>query len=181
MARNLVGKLIAASAVLAAAAALLPAQALSAGSAGSAASLSELQDGVLQQLNVIRRQHGLVSLTSSPQLAAAARQHTAEMLADGYFAHESADGTAFWKRIERFYPHVATGYWSVGENLLWSGGSVDPKQAVALWMASPGHRENILTPEYRQIGISARYASDAPGTFSGDAVTVIDTDFGARH
>ena len=181
MARNLAPRLLAAAAVLAAAAAFVPAQAFPAGSAGSAASMAELQNGVLQQLNVIRRQHGLVPLSVSPELSAAARQHTAEMLSDGYFAHESADGSAFWQRIERFYPHVKSGYWSVAENLLWSGGSIDAKEALDLWMASPGHRENILTPEYRQIGISARYATDAPGTFAGGDVTVIDTDFGARH
>jgi len=103
------------------------------------------------------------------------------MLADGYFAHESADGSAFWKRIARFYPHVSSGYWSVAENLLWAGEAIDAHEALDLWMASPGHRENILTPEYRQIGISARVASDAPGAYAGYTATVIDTDFGVRR
>jgi len=161
--------------------ALLPAQAAPARSAGSAASLAELQSGVVEQLNLIRRQHGLVPLTLSPQLTAAAAEHTAEMLADGYFAHESADGSPFWKRIERFYPHVGAGYWSVGENLLWSGGPLDAREALSLWMASPGHRENILTSQYRQIGISARTSSDAPGDYAGFDATVIATDFGVRR
>ena len=160
---------------------LVPVAALPAGSAGSAAEMAQLQTGVLEQLNMIRSQHGLHPLTLSRQLTAAAQQHTAEMLADGYFAHESADGSEFWKRIARFYPHTASSYWSVAENLLWSSDTIDASEAVSLWMASPGHRENILTPEYRQIGISARYASDAPGEYADGEATVIDTDFGVRR
>src|SRR5579862_2112961 len=139
MARRLFPGLAAAAAVYATAVALLPAPALPAGSAGSTASMAQLQSGVLGQLNAIRRDHGLAPLTLSPQLTAAAQQHTAEMLTDGYFAHESADGSPFWKRVERFYPHVGSGYWSVAENLLWSGGPIDAREALALWMASPGH------------------------------------------
>jgi uncharacterized protein YkwD len=176
-----VARLAAASAALAAGAALLPARATPARTAGSAASLAALQTGVLEQLNLIRRRHGLVPLTLSAQLTAAAEQHTAEMLADGYFAHESADGSPFWKRIARYYPHIGAGYWSVGENLIWSGDALEAKEALSLWMASPGHRENILAPQYRQIGISARFSTDAPGDYAGFAVTVVDTDFGVRR
>jgi|SRR5579862_348883 len=181
MARRLVPRLAAAAALLVTAAASLPAAALPAGSEGAAATLAQLQSGVLDQLNTVRRAHGLVPLTLSPGLTAAAEEHTAEMLSDGYFAHESADGSPFWKRIERFYPHLGSGYWSVAENLLWSGGPIDAKQALATWMASAGHRENILTPEYRQIGISARFATGATGPYAGFPVTVIDTDFGVRR
>jgi hypothetical protein len=48
-------------------------------------------------------------------------------------------------------------------------------------MADPGHRANILSPTWRQIGISAESSSDAPGIFGGEAVTVITTDFGSRN
>ena len=73
--------------------------------------------GILQQLNQIRRAHHLVPLALSPNLNAAARQHSGDMLVRGYFAHESADGEPFWKRIKSFYPEPRYGYWSVGENL----------------------------------------------------------------
>jgi len=178
---RVLARLAAASAALAAGIALLPAPAVPARTGGAAASLAALQTGVLERLNLIRRRHGLVPLTPSAQLSAAAGQHTAEMLADGYFAHESADGSPFWKRIARFYPHIGSGYWSVGENLLWSGDALDAKEALSLWMASPGHRENILAPQYRQIGISACFSTDAPGDYAGLAVTVVDADFGVRR
>ena len=70
---------------------------------------------------------------------------------------------------------------SVGENLLWSSPDVDPAQAVQLWMASPEHRQNILTARWREIGVGALHADSAPGTNGGRAVTVITTDFGVRE
>jgi len=167
-------------ALLALAAALLPAAALPAGVASSTSSLATLQSGVLAQLNQIRRAHGLAPMTLDPALSAAASEHTNQMLADGYFAHASADGTPFWKRIERFYPDGQYSYWSVGENLLWAPGTIDAAGAVQLWMASPDHRANILVPGWRDVGIAAVYDPAAPGVFDGSA-TVVATDFGVRH
>ncbi|HZQ03879.1 MAG TPA: CAP domain-containing protein [Gaiellaceae bacterium] len=167
-------------AVCAVAAALLPLPASPSGTASSTSTLAALQSGILAQLNQIRRAHGLAALQLDQALSTAAAQHTAEMLADGYFAHESADGSAFWKRIQRFYPSARYSYWSVGENLLWSPGALDAAAAVKLWMASPEHRANILVPDWRDVGIAATYDPDAPGTFDGSA-TVVAADFGVRY
>jgi uncharacterized protein YkwD len=143
--------------------------------------LSSLEAGVLQQLNEIRVQHGLVPLRLSSSLTAAATQHSREMGLDGYFDHSSEDGTAFWKRIERWYSPSGYGFWSVGENLLWSSPDVDPSRAIDLWMHSPEHRANILTARWREIGVSAVHLMSAPGTYHGLSVTIITTDFGVRH
>jgi uncharacterized protein YkwD len=53
--------------------------------------------------------------------------------------------------------------------------------AVRMWMKSPGHRENILTARWREIGLSAVHATAAPGTFRGLDVTIVTTDFGVRR
>ncbi len=46
--------------------------------------------------------------------------------------------------------------WTVGENLAWGTDSLSsPGAIMAAWMASPGHRTNILTADYREIGIGA--------------------------
>jgi uncharacterized protein YkwD len=103
------------------------------------------------------------------------------MGADGYFKHASHDGTAFWKRIGRWYGQDGFHYWSVGENLLWSSPDVDPAAAMQLWMHSPEHRANILTARWREIGVSAVHLTAAPGTYKGLEVTIITTDFGFRH
>jgi uncharacterized protein YkwD len=149
--------------------------------AGNKVVLSSLETGVLSQLNKIRVQHGLQPVKISARLTASAAQHSREMGADGYFEHNSHDGTAFWKRIGRWYGSNGYGYWSVGENLLWSSPQVDPVAALRLWMNSPEHRANILTARWREIGISAVHVAAAPGTFKGLEVTIITTDFGVRH
>ena len=77
---------------------------------------------------------------STSELTRAAREHSPQMGAEGYFAHESADGTAFWKGIQAFYGSSHPQYWSVGENLLWSSPDVDAGGAFKFWLASPEHR-----------------------------------------
>ena len=140
-----------------------------------------LESGVLDQLNLIRTQHGLAPLRLNTRLSAAAAQHSREMGVDGYFRHESADGSAFWKRIARYYPSGSSGYWSVGENLLWSSPDVGPARAMDLWMHSPEHRANILSPRWREIGVAAVHFASAPGSYKGLPVTIVTTDFGVRR
>jgi uncharacterized protein YkwD len=159
----------------------LPGSALPAHARATTVELTTLDTGVLQQLNAIRTLHGLVPLKLDSSLNQSAAQHSVEMGIKGYFEHNSANGTVFWKRIQRFYPASTYGYWSVGENLLWSSPDVDPVQAMRMWMNSPEHRANILNPRWRQIGVSAVHLDSAPGTYDGLAVTIITTDFGVRR
>jgi uncharacterized protein YkwD len=144
------------------------------------AGLAALESDVLAQLNAIRVQHRLVPLTTSAALTASADQHTIEMAADGYFAHNSQDGTPFWKRIQQWYPQGTFHYWAVGENLVWESPDLDAPGAMELWMGSPEHRANILDPKWREIGVSALHADAAPGTYQGLGVTIVTTDFGVR-
>ena len=159
----------------------LAAPAAQSSKAATHVALSSLESGVLADLNQIRAQHGLQPVKISARLTASAAQHSREMGADGYFQHSSHDGTAFWKRIGRWYGPNGYGYWSVGENLLWSSPQVDPARAMQLWMNSPEHRANILNPRWREIGVSAAHFASAPGTFKGLEVTIITTDFGIRR
>ena len=103
----------------------------SASSVGSSA----LESGVLTDINQVRTSHHLAPLRLSVGLGAAAREHSQQMAADGYFAHESHDGSAFWRRVQRFYAQGRFGYWSVGENLLWSSPDVDAAGALRMWRA----------------------------------------------
>lgn len=144
------------------------------------AAADQLESQVLGELNKIRRAHGLVPLKLSRPLTSAADAHSRAMGTFGFFQHESRDGSAFWKRVKRFYGPGRYGSWSVGENLLWSSGGLDASGAVKLWMASPGHRKNILTARWREIGLSAVSVAAAPGVFGGRDVTIFTTDFGAR-
>jgi uncharacterized protein YkwD len=162
------------------AAALLASSAVAA-PARPAAALTPLESGVLVQLNQLPAQHGLAPLRLSTKLTAAARSHSQQMASDGYFAHESADGSAFWKRVKQFYASSPWQYWSVGENLLWSSPDVSPSQAIKLWLDSPEHRKNMLTARWREVGVSAVHIAGARGVYGGQDVTIVTTDFGVRH
>lgn len=144
------------------------------------AAADRLETQVLEQLNAVRKRNGLVPLRLSRPLSNAADLHARAMGTYGFFAHESRDGSAFWKRVQRFYGPGGYDTWSVGENLLWSTGSLSGARALELWMASPGHRKNILTPRWREIGVSALTVAGAPGVYGGRDVVIITTDFGVR-
>ena len=162
-----------------AAAGVLAASALA--TSRSERSLQTLNRQVLTAVNKFRAAHGLVPLRESRGLDRSARQHSLEMGKDGYFGHSSADGTSFWRRIQRYYGSGGHGYWSVGENLLWGAPTVSAGRAMTMWIASPEHRRNLLTSQWRQIGISAVQVVRAPGIFHGQRVTIITTDFGVRR
>ena len=181
MVRRIVGPAIAA--ILFASAVAAPAgarQATSAGPARTSTAMHALASGILVDLNRVRAQHGLGPLRPSGRLNAAASQHSREMARVGYFSHNSADGSAFWRRIQRFYASSGYGSWSVGENLLWSSPDVDAAGAIKMWMGSPEHRANLLNPSWREIGLSAVHSDSAPGTYHGLGVTIVTADFGAR-
>ena len=145
------------------------------------AALSPLESGVLVDINTFRRAHNLEPLRLNAKLSAAAREHTQQMAQDGYFAHESAGGAAFWKRIQAFYASGPWGYWSVGENLLWSSPDVTPQGALQMWLKSPEHRANLMNPRWREIGVAALHEAAAPGVYKGLDVTIVTTDFGVRR
>jgi uncharacterized protein YkwD len=169
---------IAIALVALAAAGLVAASALATGR--SQRNLPGLNRQVRAAVNRFRVAHGLSRLHDSAALDRSARQHSLEMGRVGYFDHPSADGTSFWKRIRHYYP--ARGYedWSVGENLVWASPGLGAAGAMNLWIASPPHLENLLTPQWRQIGVSAVTVADAPGIYHGQRVTIITTDFGVR-
>ena len=146
-----------------------------------ATAMSTLEQGVLADINSLRAQHGLAPLRISSRLSSAARQHSAEMAARGYFSHDSANGSSFDRRIARYYPMGSSHYWSVGENLLWSSPDVDAGGAMTMWWNSPEHRKNMLSSRWREIGLSAVHVMTAPGTYGGREVTIVTTDFGVRH
>jgi uncharacterized protein YkwD len=161
------------------ASALLAASAFA--SARSERSLQTLNRQVLDAVNRFRLAHHLHPLRESPGLDSSARQHSLQMGRVGYFAHSSANGTPFWQRIRHYYAARGHSYWSVGENLLWAAPSVSVGHAMSMWIASPEHLRNLLTPQWHELGVSAVRVMRAPGVFHGLRVVIITTDFGVRR
>jgi len=144
------------------------------------APLGSLQSALIGQVNAFRAAHGLARLRLSPALGAAAAAHSTQMARVGYFSHNSANGTPFSRRIVTFYP--ARGYrsWTAGENLLWASPDVGAARALKLWLASPPHRANLLSPRWRELGLSAVHSTSAPGVYGHAPTTIVTADFGAR-
>jgi len=130
-------------------------------------------------LNAERRAAGLRPVAGQQNLAVAAARFSAEMVRERFFEHRAPGGPDLTGRLTLArYLGRSTTPWIVGENLAWARGSAaTPRDIVAQWMASPGHRRNILEPAFRDIGVGV--AGGSPGE-PGEGVTVT-TDFGARR
>jgi uncharacterized protein YkwD len=150
------------------------------GESSQAVSLSSLEASIVTRINAQRGARGLRSLRVSRGLTAAAKYHCRQMGLLGFFQHESRNGAPFWRRIERFYPS-GRGYWSVGENILWESPDTSGSSAVREWMHSAPHRQNILSREWREVGVAAVHFASAPGAFGGRPVTIVTADFGVRR
>jgi len=141
---------------------------------------STLEELVLRDVNAVRAAHHLRALTASSALGRSAVAHSRSMATYGFFAHESRDGTSFAQRVKRFYAPRA-GTWTVGENLAMFAGS--PPTAAAIvraWMASPGHRANLLRGLFREAGLAIVFNPAAGGVFGGEATWVVTLDLGSR-
>jgi hypothetical protein len=106
--------------------------------------------GVLAYTNVERHRQGLPFLTSNTQLSQAAYAKLQDLFARQYFAHEAPVSGDTVSEVATRYGYT---YLAVGENLA-LGDFTSNKHVVESWMGSPGHKENILSPKYTEIGIA---------------------------
>jgi uncharacterized protein YkwD len=146
----------------------------------TANSARALEAQVLADVNATRRQRGLRPLRFSTALSRAADAHSRDMARRGYFSHTSPNGSAFWRRVQRFYPSAGYRSWAVGENLVWASPDLTAASALSMWMGSPPHRANLLSRQWREIGLSAVHAASGPGVFGGHPVTIVTANFGSR-
>jgi uncharacterized protein YkwD len=142
--------------------------------------MHELETQVLVAINDLRRRQGVVPLRLSRALAVAASQHSLSMAEHGFFEHASLDGSPFSKRVEAAYPNTGS-RWAVGENMVWASPGLTARQALELWLSSPVHRDNLLSPAWREIGLGAVHAFVAGGVYDGRDVTILTADFGVRR
>lgn len=105
-----------------------------------------LAENLLALVNQERRERGLTELRWDGKLAAIALAHSKDMLARNYFAHEDPEGRSATQRAAE----AGVTYMILGENLAFAK---TLPQAHRGLMKSPGHRENILRPEFRRLGI----------------------------
>jgi uncharacterized protein YkwD len=141
-----------------------------------ATNVPTISDATFCLLNAERTSRGLAVLKPDPQLQHAALEHGGDMVAHQYFAHEGRDGSQPAERIRSAGYLSGGGAWRIGENLAWGTGDLaTPRAIMAAWMHSPGHRANILQPQYRQIGFAV--IAGNPNANDGSGGTYV-TEFG---
>jgi hypothetical protein len=116
---------------------------------------ADFESEVIDLVNVERVVQGLHPLTADDNLATSARDHSEDMGLQGYFSHTSLDGRSVPDRI------TAAGYSfnTYGENI--AGGQPTPEAVIDAWMASSGHRANILNPIFCDIGVGYAYLTNS--------------------
>ena len=124
------------------------------GTRGSLFSLMGVEETVFAMTNDLRCRHGLPVFLKDESCRDAARGHSADMFTRNYFDHTDPEGRSVKERLPA---NPAIRLW--GENI-WTGRGYDPRQIqhlaqviMAGWMNSPGHRKNILSPEYTHLGV----------------------------
>jgi uncharacterized protein YkwD len=106
-------------------------------------------DGIVLFTNRERTKAGLPSLSINPKLKQAAEAKLKDMFRVQYFQHISPSGESVSDVARKNgYEYIV-----VGENLA-LGIFAGDEQVVSAWMASPGHKKNILDPRYQDIGIA---------------------------
>ena len=132
-------------------------------------------------VNNFRAARGQHPVRVSPRLHAAAARHSPEMARFGYFDHASPGGGAFWRRISCYYPSRGYRVWEVGENLEYGQPGLVPTEVLRDWLASPGHRANLVSTRWRDAGIGAVSTGSAPGVYGGLPTTIVTLDVGRRR
>ena len=135
---------------------------------GYAANISP--DEVVRLTNEKRAQNGLAPVSLNSTLSQAAQAKAADMLNKDYWAHVAPDGTQPWK----FFLDFGYRYRFAGENL--ARDFTNPSSAVDAWMASPSHKENMLNPKYKEIGVAV-----IEGDLAGVDTTIVVQFFGTSY
>ena len=135
----------------------------------SKANLGKVRAAVLCLHNESRKAKGLRPLKLNDKLRRAAEGHSAYMVRASRFEHGDLAG-----RIR------AVGYdgWTYGENIAWGTGRLATAREIhRSWMSSPGHKANILRPQFKEIGIGIALGAAGAGS-NGATYTA---DFGVRR
>jgi uncharacterized protein YkwD len=136
-----------------------------------AASSDATEARVLVLFNEVRAARGLQPLRSDAKLTEAAQSHSDNMLRHGYFAHDGPQGT--WDvRISRYVRRSVIAEILASGTGKWAGAS----GMMDAWMHSPEHRNIILTPDLRLVGMGI-----ATGTYRGqDGTAMATADFSSK-
>lgn len=149
----------------------------------SATNVASVEAATVCLVNGERARFGESALIENSDLAGVAGGHSHDMDVRDYFSHVSPTGETLLTRVRAsgFIPNDNVGY-TIGENIawgtLWLG---TPNAIVKAWMASPGHRANILDASFNYTGVGvdpnlprSMSGGQAGGMYTQDFGTIID-------
>ncbi len=118
--------------------------------------LERVEDLVFAMTNQARLAKGLPALIKDEELRRVAQAYSDDMLVRRFFDHSTPEGVSFDERISDQYQHQVN---FIGENI-WFAAGYNPERSrklaqeiVSGWLISPGHRENILSPDFTHLGV----------------------------
>jgi uncharacterized protein YkwD len=125
--------------------------------------IETLEQQCLDEINRLRRAYGLRPYEFDEELLEVARGYSRRMAEERFFSHVDPDGKTVKQRIEQ----ASIRWQMVGENLAYANGFVNPVAAsLHGWMESPGHRSNILDPDFRLTAIGVWISSNGTVYFT---------------
>jgi uncharacterized protein YkwD len=125
--------------------------------------IETLEQQCLNEVNRIRSHHGLKPFDLDLDLLDVARGYSKRMAEERFFSHLDPEGRSVKQRIEQ----ASIRWRMVGENLAYANGYVNPVAAsMHGWMESPGHRSNILDPDFRLTAVGVWISSNGTVYFT---------------
>ncbi len=142
--------------------------------------LPSVESRIVELCNEVRGQHGLGPLEVQVNLQVAAASHSARMWDGKFFGHNdpSQPGITLSKRLQS----AGVSSLSSAENLFRCEGYATQQlaqSAVDSWLASPGHRANLLNPKFNRVGVSVCGTKGSyvfTHEFSSEAVSILSRE-----
>lgn len=116
-------------------------------------SQAEARKKILDLVNAFRKENSVPALTADAKLDVAAQWQSQNMADNGYMGHTDSQGRGVSARVKAECGYAG----GCGENV--AVGFADPKAVMEGWKESPGHRKNMLNPDYKTLGVGYVYKS----------------------
>lgn len=129
--------------------------------------ISMQQQSLLADTNKERQQSRLPPLKLNGQLDIAAQNKARDMAARNYWSHNTPDGNPPWV----FVVNQNYSYQKLGENL--AAGFNDEQAAINGWMASPRHKDNLLDPNFTDVGFGVAQSANYTAAGGGPMTVVV--------
>lgn len=115
--------------------------------------IKAIENEVIRLVNIERSKAGVAPLSANWELSRVARYKSQDMINKGYFSHQSPTYGSPFDMMQNFGLRFS----AAGENIAY--GQRTPGEVMNSWMNSPGHRGNILSPSFTQIGVGVAKTS----------------------